>query len=376
MAGETPSESRAVANGADDSAVSVECVRPPPAVRRRVTLGASFFRLRWRVAAHAGDSGDNAPLSRQPEPALELVWIPISVFAALMQAIRTAAQKTLNQRMSTMGTTYVRSFAGLPFLVVFLVAVLGIEGGAAPDWQPAFFLLAAAGALTQVVATALLIKLFTLKTFAVGSMLIKSDILMTALIGTLWFSEDLSPLGWLALLVVLAGVLFLLGARFGPRAIAPGEESVGGLLRGRATRVALGCALMFSFSYLFVREATLAIGPGTFLWRGGWTVVTVTGMQVVALGAWLLVTEPRVFTQLWPNRGLVGFIGLTSALGSIGWFTAFALENASYVRAVAQVEAVFTILISWFYFRESVRRMELAGIVTMIVGVLMFRLVD
>ena len=307
---------------------------------------------------------------------MELVWIPISVFAALMQAIRTAAQKTLNQRMSTMGTTYVRSFAGLPFLVVFLVAVLGIEGGAVPDWRPAFFLLAAAGALTQVVATALLIKLFTLKTFAVGSMLIKSDILMTALIGTLWFSEDLSPLGWLALLVVLAGVLFLLGARFGPRAIAPGEESVGGLLRGRATRVALGCALMFSFSYLFVREATLAIGPGTFLWRGGWTVVTVTGMQVVALGAWLLVTEPKVFTQLWPNRGLVGFIGLTSALGSIGWFTAFALENASYVRAVAQVEAVFTILISWFYFRESVRRMELVGIVTMIVGVLMFRLVD
>jgi len=307
---------------------------------------------------------------------LELVWIPISVFAALMQAIRTAAQKTLNQRMSTMGTTYVRSFAGLPFLIVFLVIVLTVEGGGVPAWRPGFFVLAAAGALTQVVATALLIKLFTLKTFAVGSMLIKSDILMTALIGTLWFSEDLSPLGWLALLVVLAGVLFLLGARFGPRAIAPDEESVAGLLRGRATRVALGCALMFSFSYLFVREATLALGAGSFLWRGGWTVVTVTGMQVVALGAWLLFTEPRAFTQLWPNRRLVGFIGLTSALGSIGWFSAFALENASYVRAVAQVEAVFTILISWFYFRESVRRMELVGIVTMIVGVLLFRLVD
>jgi len=307
---------------------------------------------------------------------LELVWIPISVFAALMQAIRTAAQKTLNQRMSTMGTTYVRSFAGLPFLIVFLFIVLSVEGGGVPAWRPAFFMLAAAGALTQVVATALLIKLFTLKTFAVGSMLIKSDILMTALIGTLWFSEDLSPIGWLALLVVLAGVLFLLGARFGPRAIAPGEESVAGLLRGRATRVALACALMFSFSYLFVREATLAVGAGSFLWRGGWTVVTVTGMQVVALGAWLLVTEPRAFAQMWPNRGLVGFIGLTSALGSIGWFTAFALENASYVRAVAQVEAVFTILISWLYFRETVRRMELVGIVTMIVGVLMFRLVD
>jgi uncharacterized membrane protein len=133
---------------------------------------------------------------------------------------------------------------------------------------------------------------------------------------------------------------------------------------------------MFSFSYLCIREATLAIGPGSFLWRGGWTVVVVTATQVVCLGAWLLFTEPKVFSQLWPNRRLVSFIGLTSALGSIGWFTAFALENASYVRAVAQVEAVFTILISWFYFRESIRREELAGIVVMIAGVLMFRLLE
>ncbi|MEQ8660894.1 MAG: EamA family transporter [Gammaproteobacteria bacterium] len=307
---------------------------------------------------------------------MEFIWIPLSVFAAFMQAIRTAAQKTLNQRMSTLGTTYVRSLAGLPFLVLFLGVVLGVQGGGMPTWHAAFLTLAAAGALTQVIATALLIRLFTLKTFAVGSMLVKSDILMTAMIGSLWFSEDLSLLGWVALLVVLAGVLLLLGARFGPRALAPDEATLGGVLGTRATRIALGCALMFSFSYLFVREATLAIGPGSFLWRGGWTVVVVTGTQVICLGAWLAVTEPAAFKQLWPNRRLVGFIGLTSALGSIGWFTAFALENASYVRAVAQVEAVFTLLISWLYFRESVKVSEVAGIVVMIVGVLMFRLVD
>ncbi|MEQ8496682.1 MAG: DMT family transporter [Gammaproteobacteria bacterium] len=307
---------------------------------------------------------------------MEFAWIPLSVFAAFMQAIRTAAQKTLNQRLSTMATTYVRSLAGLPFLLLFLAAVLVFEGGGMPPWHIAFLAFAAAGALTQVIATALLIRLFTLKTFAVGSMLIKSDILMTAVIGSVWFSERLSASGWTALLVVMVGVLLLLGARFGPRALAPGVETLGSLLRGPATRVALGCAMMFSFSYLCIREATLAIGPGSFLWRGGWTVVAVTAMQVVCLGAWLLFTEPRMFTQLWPNRRLVSFIGLTSALGSIGWFTAFALENASYVRAVAQVEAVFTILISWFYFRESIRREELAGIVVMIAGVLMFRLLD
>ncbi len=306
---------------------------------------------------------------------MELIWIPISVFAALMQSVRTAAQKTLNARLSTMGTTYVRSLFGLPFLVLFLAGVMAMGGEGWPAWRADFFVFCAIGGLAQVLATALLIRLFTLRTFAVGSMLIKSDVLMTALIGSVWFSENLSATGWLALLVVMAGVGILLAGKFGAAALHPEGETAWQILGGRATRVALGCALMFTFSYLFIREATLVLGPGGFLWRGGWTVVVVTTMQVIGLGAWLAWREPRVFGQLWPNRRIIAFIGLTSALGSIGWFTAFALENASYVRAVAQVEAIFTLLISWLYFREAINRTELAGIAAMVAGVLMFRLV-
>ena len=78
---------------------------------------------------------------------------------------------------------------------------------------------------------------------------------------------------------------------------------------------------------------------------------------------------------MWPVRGIASFIGLTSALGSIGWYSAFALQNASYVRAVGQIEAVFTLTISWLYFREKITRLELAGIAATVAGVLMFRLV-
>ena len=60
------------------------------------------------------------------------VWIPLSIFAALMQAVRTAAQKTLNQSMSTMGTTYVRSLFGMPALLVFLGVVAAV--GTAMDY--------------------------------------------------------------------------------------------------------------------------------------------------------------------------------------------------------------------------------------------------
>ena len=77
---------------------------------------------------------------------------------------------------------------------------------------------------------------------------------------------------------------------------------------------------------------------------------------------------------MFPNWRLCTFIGVTSAVGSICWFTAFALENASYVRSVGQVEAIFTLLISHFYFKEKFNTAELTGIAVTVVGVLLFLL--
>ncbi|MEL6372376.1 MAG: EamA family transporter [Pseudomonadota bacterium] len=307
---------------------------------------------------------------------MEQIWIPISIFAALMQAVRTAAQKTLNQSMSTMGTTYVRSLFGLPIMLMFLAAVLWFEGGGAPPTTFYFYGNAAAGALVQVLATALLIMLFRLRNFAVGSMLIKADLLMTALIGTLLFSEAITPDGWFALFIVTAGVTLMLVGKIGVSAFTGTGESVASLLFGRATQVALACALMFTLSYLFMREATLALQPGPLLWRAAWTVVVATAIQTVGLGAWLAWKERDQFAKLWPNRRLIAFIGTTSAFGSIGWFIAFAIENASYVRAVGQVEAIFTLAISWLYFKERITLVEALGMALTIAGVLAFRLVS
>lgn len=304
---------------------------------------------------------------------MEYIWIPLSAFAALMQAVRTAAQKTLNRQLSTMGTTYVRSLAGLPFVALFLAGLLWVRGGGVPQFSTVFFAFTFAGALSQVWATALLIRMFTLKSFAVGTMLTKSDILLTAIIGSLLFSETISARGWLALLVVIAGVLLMLVGKLG--APVARDTAAEPLVSWPAVRTALGCAFMFTISYLTFREATLVIGDGDFLWRGTWTVTIALLIQTFFLSLWLARREPLVFRAIWPHRRIIVFIGATSALGSIGWFTAFALQNASYVRAVGQIEAVFTLIISWAYFREKISLIELFGMTAMVAGVLMFRVV-
>ena len=63
--------------------------------------------------------------------------------------------------------------------------------------------------------------------------------------------------------------------------------------------------------------------------------------------------------------------GMWGVLASIGWFSAFALENASYVRAVGQIELIFTFIASIFFFRESTNRKEVLGILLVAAGIIM-----
>lgn len=304
---------------------------------------------------------------------MEHFWIVLTVMAAFLQAVRTAAQRDLNKKMSTLATTYVRSLFGLPVLAVYLAAVLASTGEAGPPLKFAYMAWTFTGAMAQVLATMLLIRMFRLKSFGVGTMLTKSDVIITAIMGSVFFSEKVSAGGAAALLVIFTGVIVMSLARTSVAAMA-GRSGLLATLFDEPQRVALGCAVSFSVSYLALRQATLVMGGGTFLWRGGWTVLIAIAMQTLVVGVWLWAVEPGAFFQLRRNLKLSTFIGITSAVGSIGWFTAFALENASYVRAVGQVEVVFTLLISSLYFRERITTREAAGIALAVIGVVMFRL--
>ncbi|MGB0800028.1 MAG: EamA/RhaT family transporter, partial [Planktomarina sp.] len=53
--------------------------------------------------------------------------------------------------------------------------------------------------------------------------------------------------------------------------------------------------------------------------------------------------------------------------GSLGWFTAFALQNVAYVKALGQVELVFSLAVSALIFGERLTLRE--GIALIVVGV-------
>ena len=75
----------------------------------------------------------------------------MSVTAAVMQAVRTAAQKDLNRSLSTLVTTYVRSLFGLPFLFVYLFAVMAITGSDPPQLHGIFLMHSLAAAMRELI---------------------------------------------------------------------------------------------------------------------------------------------------------------------------------------------------------------------------------
>jgi drug/metabolite transporter (DMT)-like permease len=57
----------------------------------------------------------------------------------------------------------------------------------------------------------------------------------------------------------------------------------------------------------------------------------------------------------------VAAAGTAGIAASLCWFTAFALQSPAYVKALGQVELLFSLAASALIFRERSTRRELAG---------------
>lgn len=307
---------------------------------------------------------------------MEYAWIFSAIAAAFFQSLRLGALKQLNQTLSVTATSYVRVLFTLPFLTVYLLGICLTTGEALPAPHAKFLICTCIAALGQFVGTVVLVRLFQMGNFAVGTMLQKTDVLMTAVIGSVFFSQVISAGGWLAILVTAAGVLLISAGRLPASAQTATRGGLGELLFGPSTRIGLLTGLLFGLSYLFLREAILALDPAaSALMRSAFAGFAMTTWSFLIVGVWFVLFERQALRKVRGYLGLCLFLGLTSALGTIFWFYASALANAAYVAAVAQVQIVFTLAISWFYFGERIGKLELAGIIIVLAGLLLFRAV-
>jgi len=288
-----------------------------------------------------------------------MLWVPITIAAAAVQTLRFMLQRQLRGAgLSTGGATFAR-FAFAAPLAAALAGVLA--GGSLPLPGPRFWAFAVVGGVAQIVATFCTVALFHARNFAVGIGFTKTETVLVAAFSALVLAEPVTPAALVAIATGVAGVLLL------TRAEGAGRPSV----LNRATLLGLAAGALFGLSAVGYRGATQELLPAGFLVRAAVALACVTAFQTVAMAIWLRLAEPGEVTRVLAAWRRTLPVGITGMLGSLGWFAAFALQNAAYVRALGQVEVVFTILASWLVFRERLTARELAGIALVVASLLM-----
>ncbi|TAL07727.1 MAG: EamA/RhaT family transporter, partial [Nitrospirae bacterium] len=255
------------------------------------------------------------------------LWIPVTLWAAFAQTLRNAAQRGLTSRLGTLGATLVRFLYGLPFALLWFWLVLEYTGESAPSPGPGFAAWVALGALSQIAATALLLRTMQERNFALGVAYSKTEVVQVALFAFVALGDRISLAALFAIACATVGVLLL--------SPADKERPLRAMLSGwtgRPALLGLASGTAFALAAVGYRGAALSFDGASYLNSAAATLAAALALQTVALGGWLLVREPRVVAGVlreWRPSLFAGFMG---AAASAGWFTAFAIEAAANVR--------------------------------------------
>lgn len=294
-----------------------------------------------------------------------------TVGAAATQTARNAMQRSLVERLGTLGATHVRFLYGLPFGLAFLAAIAAIAGldGLEPSWRFASWTLA--GAVFQIAGTALMLAAMRERAFVVAIAYVKTEPVLIAAFGFVVLGEALGAQAMLAVALATAGVLLMSLPAAHAAADAPGPQRPRGFARLRPALLGVASGAMFALSAVGFRGAIVDLGDAPFYTRSTFTLAASLAIQTALLTGWLLARDRRVLREIlraWRPSLAAGAAG---ALASQMWFLAFSLQAAAAVRTVGLVEILFAQAASRRLFSQRTSRRETLGIVTMVAGLVL-----
>ncbi|WP_431205567.1 EamA family transporter [Bradyrhizobium betae] len=287
------------------------------------------------------------------------LWIPFTVIAALGQVARNAMQRSLTKPLGTWGATNIRFLFGFPFSLLFLGVVLIATGDHLNAPPTVFWPWLLLGALSQIVATGLMLLAMNDRSFVVTTAYLKTEAIQTAIFGFVFLGDHLTWLKVLAIVIATVGVVIT--------ALRPGGEKSFAELKPTIT--GLVAAAAFALSAVGFRGAIINVPGVSFVTAASFTLVLGLFVQTLILTVYLLWRAPKVLQAilgLWKPSLLAGFMG---AFASQFWFLAFALTAAANVRTLALIEVLFAQAVAYYSFKQPIAAREILGIALIVVGV-------
>src|SRR5437868_6066973 len=287
------------------------------------------------------------------------LWIPFTIIAALGQVARNAMQRSLTKPLGTWGATNIRFLFGLPFSLLFLAVVLVSTGDHISMPPTVFWPWLLLGALSQIVATGMMLLAMNDRSFVVTTAYLKTEAIQTAIFGFVFLGDHLTLFKVIAILVATVGVVIT--------ALRPGGEK--GFAELKPTMVGLVAAAAFALSAVGFRGAIITVTGVSFVTAASYTLVLGLFVQTLVLTVYLLARAPDVLRKIlgmWQPSMFAGFMG---AFASQFWFLAFALTAAANVRTLALVEVLFAQGVAYYSFKQPLSLRELSGIALIVIGV-------
>ena len=290
------------------------------------------------------------------------IWIPITIIAAFSQNLRSIFQKKLQNKLSNIGATYVRFVYGLPFVIIYFLIVNNFSDDYLPinKTNLEFMLYCIIGGVSQIIATFLLLKIFMTSNFAVATVYSKTEPIQAAFLGFILLNEMITFIGFIGILIGLVGIIITSLNKVNKEHSFFSNTVLLGLLSGS----------LFGLSAVMFRGASHSLYTYNFVLSSAFTLLVTISIQTIILTFYLYFTDIKQFYLILVNWKQSIIVGLFGAIASLCWFYAMSIQNVAYVRALGQIELIFTIFASIFYFKEKFKFTELLGIVITLIGIL------
>ena len=285
------------------------------------------------------------------------VWIPVTLLASSAQTLRNAMQRDLIGALGAVGAAQVRFLFGLPFALMFLGGVLVWTGLHLPPLTAINLAWTGFGAVSQVIATALMLAAMRTKSFVVAVAYTKTEAAQIALFGLIALNNPPTASLMAAIALATVGVALM--------AIRSRKELAADW---RSTALGLLSATFFAFAAIGFRSAVIGVESPSRLLAASVVLVVGLAIQSLALGLYLGVFDragARAIIGAWRSSLFAGFMG---AFASQLWFVAFALSEAAPVRTLALIEVPMAQVVSLNMFREPPSLREALGISLIVIA--------
>lgn len=290
------------------------------------------------------------------------LWVIITILAAFSQNLRSTFQKKLQSDLSDIGATNVRFLFGLPFAIIYFLFLHNSYEVTLTSIPNKFILFALIGGVSQIIATFLLLKIFNYKNFAVGTTYSKTEPIQALFFSILILGETISYMGVIGIIIGIFGVIFI---SYKSNKLSYDNKP------DSKTSIYLGLlsGALFGIAAVMFRGASLSLNLDNLLYSSGLTLLVALFIQTTLLGIYLIITDKNQILLSFDNLKDCTIVGFFGALASMCWFYAMSIQNVAYVRALGQIELVFTILMTLIYFKEKISFREIMGICFILIGI-------